>query len=258
MKLSWKTTVAALVAAVGGAVLGAYQLKPELFVGWPAWVPGMALLLSSVGTAGVGVFARDNDKTSEDVGARVKGALLVLGVGVLAWGLTGCTTSRQVVERPVWDPTNRVVLKNRIELTERSVLKGTQSVDKIRGTITGTGASAGVAGQSQENSSGDVLVNGLANLVSLSAALKGVPVGGTAPVVATGGTGAAVVPVSAPGSLGKAWAAGGGYTNADVMVFTIPADYTLDPALGGWVGDGGRVVIPTNFCVGRTCTMPRR
>lgn len=69
MKASWKTTLFALVAAAGAAILGAYELKPALLAGFPTWLPGVGLLASVVGTACVGVFARDNNVTSEQAGA---------------------------------------------------------------------------------------------------------------------------------------------------------------------------------------------
>jgi ABC-type cobalamin transport system permease subunit len=63
---SWKTTVGgigAILAAVGGAL-------SLLFDNNPATNPDWTGVVSAV-TAGVGlIFARDNDKTSEDVKAK--------------------------------------------------------------------------------------------------------------------------------------------------------------------------------------------
>jgi ABC-type cobalamin transport system permease subunit len=63
---SWKTTVGgigAILAAVGGAL-------NLLFDNNPATNPDWTGVVSAV-TAGVGlIFARDNDKTSEDVKAK--------------------------------------------------------------------------------------------------------------------------------------------------------------------------------------------
>jgi|GEM_PF-1378119 len=66
---SWKTTLFGLLAAAGGAILGAYELKPELLAGFPKWLPGIGLLASCIGTACVGLAARDNNVTSEQAGA---------------------------------------------------------------------------------------------------------------------------------------------------------------------------------------------
>jgi anti-sigma-K factor RskA len=62
---SWKTTlagIAAIVAAVATAVSAQFDNNP-------ATVPDWTLVIGMI-TAGVGLmFARDNDKTSEQVGA---------------------------------------------------------------------------------------------------------------------------------------------------------------------------------------------
>ncbi len=62
---SWKTTlagIAAIIAAVGTAVSAQFDNDP-------ATVPDWTMVIGMI-TAGVGlVLARDNDKTSEQVGA---------------------------------------------------------------------------------------------------------------------------------------------------------------------------------------------
>ena len=58
---SWKTTVSGAVAA-----LGTYLTTQTD----PAWLPMVGKLMVALGTAGVGIFARDNDKSSESVGAK--------------------------------------------------------------------------------------------------------------------------------------------------------------------------------------------
>jgi len=62
---SWKTTlagIAAIVAALATAVSAQFDSNP-------ATVPDWTLVIGMI-TAGVGLmFARDNDKTSEQVGA---------------------------------------------------------------------------------------------------------------------------------------------------------------------------------------------
>jgi hypothetical protein len=68
---SWKTTLFGLISGLGAGILGAYMVDPKLLAPFPAWLPGLGVLLSSIGTACLGLAARDNNKTSEDVGASV-------------------------------------------------------------------------------------------------------------------------------------------------------------------------------------------
>ena len=58
---SWKTTVFGLVSAIG-----AYLVT----VNDPAWVSSLGKVLALVGPIGLGLVARDNDKSSEDVGTK--------------------------------------------------------------------------------------------------------------------------------------------------------------------------------------------
>ncbi len=58
---SWKTLTAGLVAAIG-----LYLSKQTD----PAWLHSLGDILSMVGTAGTGFFARDNNVTSEQAGAK--------------------------------------------------------------------------------------------------------------------------------------------------------------------------------------------
>lgn len=58
---SWKTTVCGLLAAAGTYLISVKE---------PAWLSLVGQFLAAVGTAGIGMFARDNDKTSEDAGAK--------------------------------------------------------------------------------------------------------------------------------------------------------------------------------------------
>ena len=66
---SWKTTFFGLLAAAGGAILGAYELKPALLAAFPPWLPGLGWMASAIGTACMGLAARDNSVTSEQAGA---------------------------------------------------------------------------------------------------------------------------------------------------------------------------------------------
>lgn len=66
MKGSWKTTlggVGAILAAVGGALNLMFDGKPETNPDW-------TIVIAAV-TTGIGlIFARDNNKSSEDVNAK--------------------------------------------------------------------------------------------------------------------------------------------------------------------------------------------
>jgi hypothetical protein len=99
--MSWKTSVFGLMAAIGAAIVGAMQIGAIDAATLPAWVKGVATLMSVIGTAAIGFFARDNDKTSEDVGADQKssddgslshllvcigGIIVILGAGALLMG----------------------------------------------------------------------------------------------------------------------------------------------------------------------------
>jgi len=101
---SWKTTLFGLLAAVGAAVSAGIQTGIIDATHFPAWFKGMAALVSVIGTAGVGVFARDNNKTSEQVGAGHDDdnppAAKILMLALFALGLafvlllTGCSSFR--------------------------------------------------------------------------------------------------------------------------------------------------------------------
>jgi hypothetical protein len=89
---SWKTTLFGMMAIFGGGIIGAFELKPALLAGFPTWLPGLGFLLSTIGTGGIGLTARDNDKSSEDVGAAKPTAVPIRGIAVslfLALGLAG-------------------------------------------------------------------------------------------------------------------------------------------------------------------------
>ena len=58
---SWKTTVCGGIVAVGS--WAATQTDP-------AWLGTVGQILVGVGTAAIGFFARDNDKSSEQVGTK--------------------------------------------------------------------------------------------------------------------------------------------------------------------------------------------
>lgn len=60
---SWKTNLAGLIVALGGAL----KTAPGL----PEWAPMAGDLLIAFGAAAIGFFARDNKVTSEQVGAKL-------------------------------------------------------------------------------------------------------------------------------------------------------------------------------------------
>lgn len=65
MLTSWKTTVAGVGAAltvIGAALKAFFDGDPSTNVDWAVTIPA---LLASIGL----IFARDNDKSSEEVGA---------------------------------------------------------------------------------------------------------------------------------------------------------------------------------------------
>jgi hypothetical protein len=61
---SWKTSLAALSSALG---LALSQAPPDAL---PHWLRVAGLILSVIGLALAGIFARDNDVSSEDVGIK--------------------------------------------------------------------------------------------------------------------------------------------------------------------------------------------
>lgn len=60
MNSSWKTTLCGAIGAIG---IYLSTLKD------PAWLSIVGTVLSALSSAGLGAFARDNDKSSEQVGA---------------------------------------------------------------------------------------------------------------------------------------------------------------------------------------------
>jgi len=58
---SWKTTVCGLIGAIGAYLATTND---------PSWLPTLGKLLSGVSVALIGFFARDNNVTSEQAGAK--------------------------------------------------------------------------------------------------------------------------------------------------------------------------------------------
>ena len=63
---SWKTTIAAILAAV----IAILSVVVAIVDGDPSTVPNWAAAGTAIAAAVGLLFARDNDKTSEDVGAK--------------------------------------------------------------------------------------------------------------------------------------------------------------------------------------------
>jgi hypothetical protein len=102
---SWKTTVFGLMASIGAAVAAGIQQGVINAHDLPHWVGSVAALLSVIGIAGLGFNARDNDKTSEQVGAGKPAGgpptVLLLIIAVLLYGtaismmVSGCVGGPQ-------------------------------------------------------------------------------------------------------------------------------------------------------------------
>ena len=67
MKKSWKTTLAGVLAIVGA---GISMIANPLLDGNPDTVPQFAEFFSIAAAGLVGLFARDNNVSSEDAGAK--------------------------------------------------------------------------------------------------------------------------------------------------------------------------------------------
>jgi hypothetical protein len=66
---SWMTTTFGLMGAIGGGMVGGMATGLIDPTELPKWVKGVAGLMTVIGTAGVGFFARDNHRSDEQVGA---------------------------------------------------------------------------------------------------------------------------------------------------------------------------------------------
>ena len=104
MNSSWKTSLFGLMAGVGAGITGAYLIKPDALASFPHWLPGVGVLLTSIGTTCLGLAARDNNKSSEQVGAggpspiSIKTLPLLALAAVLSFGTVGCQAPHQRIE----------------------------------------------------------------------------------------------------------------------------------------------------------------
>ena len=122
MNGSWKTTLFGLLAATGAAVSAGIQTGIIDATTLPHSVKGVAGLVTVIGTAGIGVFARDNDKTSEQVnagkpgethtGALLLAALFLFGLAFVL-SLAGCSSFRSEQVHTTQDGT-RIESRQRI------------------------------------------------------------------------------------------------------------------------------------------------
>jgi len=92
---SWKTSLFGLFAGIGAAV--------SMVDGIPHWLLIAARVAAAAGVAGLGISARDNNKTSEDVGAQRKPApgkitLPALALAaIIALNSAGCSSTPQTI-----------------------------------------------------------------------------------------------------------------------------------------------------------------
>ena len=86
---SWRTTVGGLCAGVGGAIIGA---KATGVVGVvPVWLMWIGIILAAAGPVLLGTVARDNNKSSEDVGVKLRGRTpMIMGMIGATLLLSGC------------------------------------------------------------------------------------------------------------------------------------------------------------------------
>ena len=98
---SWKTTLFGILGGIGTGIISAMVagiIDPTHF---PPWFKDIAALCAIAGHVGLGTSARDNDKSSEAVGAKPPGPVsitmgplpLLLLCAVLCLGTNGCGTT---------------------------------------------------------------------------------------------------------------------------------------------------------------------
>lgn len=104
MNTSWKTSLFGFLLAFGGGIVAAMAtglIDPSHL---PIWFKDAAVLLTVAGGAGLGKYARDNDKSSEQVGAGSPGRsptkagvagplLLSAGLAAAILALPGCQST---------------------------------------------------------------------------------------------------------------------------------------------------------------------
>ena len=179
--MSWKTTVFGLLAAIGASILGLYAVSPDVLAGFPVWLKGAAALASAIGTAGVGVFARDNNKTSEDVGAGkdsggVQLRFLFIIVAIFAafiFCFTGCARFNSRMTRTDADGS---VVESRQSVT--TFFDAKSDIAKLRASTTDKTQGLTVGSISEETSGTNAvsLIHAVVDAAVSAAAKSAVPV----------------------------------------------------------------------------------
>jgi len=97
---SWKTTLFGILGGIGAGIVSAMAAGIIDPTHLPVWLKDVAALCAIAGHVGLGTSARDNDKSSEDVGAKPPGPAAGIGTigslllcAVLCLGTTGCGTT---------------------------------------------------------------------------------------------------------------------------------------------------------------------
>lgn len=174
--MSWKTSLFGLMAAIGAAIVGALAtgvMDPHDF---PLWLKKVALLMAVIGGAGTGFFARDNDKSSEQVGAGGQGKVNITNLSVLLLLcclvaiLAGCAFNRQYATTTASNPTNGVVSVTVARSTTLAVGDAKTVIEKTRASAGKTSA-VGASGINEEATTANVATNARA-ITELLNALK--------------------------------------------------------------------------------------
>lgn len=163
--MSWKTSLFGLTAAIGAAIVGAFAtgvMDPHDF---PLWLKKVALLMAVIGGAGTGFFARDNDKSSEQVGAGGQGKVDITKISVLlllcclvAVLFAGCAFNRQYATTTATNPTNGIVSVTVARSTTIAVGDAKSVVDKTRASA-GKTSTVGASGINEEATTANIATN---------------------------------------------------------------------------------------------------
>ncbi len=170
MNKSWKTTLAGLsgfFAALGIALRDHYD-------GNPATIPNWDMVILAGSSFLVGLFARDNDKSSEQVGAKSQSNAPLAVIAVLcALTFSGCADANQTAESrlqtvygltpmqvKVGTNTVTAMVTNSITVTDEKKVTGSvqalgdakQAIQSMNAKNTKATQAIGIAGVEQESS----------------------------------------------------------------------------------------------------------